>query len=176
MGLPGYGVVRKDLVTGEILLPLTEAGGGNNAGNSNLDFLPSNEIYAMISDGSNLYLGGEDGAVKWDGIQSIDFQGRGGSWVTNPDTFFDFVLLGNDIFVGTDRGVCKYPTNTVRVDDCMNVNDGMPDWATRSVGTDGARIYGGTNDGVGILSVNPFDVIDTWDCLLYTSPSPRDTG
>ncbi len=172
MGLPGYGVVRKDLVTGEILLPLTEAGGGNNAGNSNLDFLPSNEIYAMISDGSNLYLGGEDGAVKWDGIQSIDFQGRGGSWVTNPDTFFDFVLLGNDIFVGTDRGVCKYPTNTVRVDDCMNVNDGMPDWATRSVGTDGARIYGGTNDGVGILSVNPFDVIDTWEAGEDTENAP----
>ena len=75
-------------------------------------------------------LGGEDGAVKWDGVQSIDFQGRGGSWVTNPDTFFDFVLLGNDIYVGTDRGVCKYPTNTVQVDDCMNANDGMPDWET----------------------------------------------
>ena len=89
---------------------LDRIGGGNNAGNSNLDFLPSNEIYAMVSDGSNLYLGGEDGAVKWDGAQSIDFQGRGGSWVTNPDTFFDFVLLGNDIYVGTDRGVCKYPT------------------------------------------------------------------
>ena len=172
MSLPGYGVVRKDLVTGEILLPLTESGGGNNAGNSNLDFLPSNEIYAMVSDGSNLYLGGEDGAVKWDGVQSINFQGRGGSWVTNPDTFFDFVLLGNDIYVGTDRGVCKYPTTTVQVDDCMNANDGMPDWETRAVGTDGTRIYGGTNDGVGILTVNPFDVVDTWEAGEDTDNAP----
>ena len=58
MGLPGYGVVRKDLVSGEILLPLTDSSGSN----SNLDFLPSDVIYAMISDGSHLYIGGEDGA------------------------------------------------------------------------------------------------------------------
>ncbi len=171
MGLPGYGVVRKDLASGEILLPFTESGGGNNP-NLNLDFLPSDEIYTMISDGSHLYIGGEDGAVKWDGTQSIDFQGRGGSWVTNPDTFFDFVLLGGDIYVGTDRGVCKYPTSTVQVDDCMNVNDGMPDWETRSVGTDGNRIYGGTSDGVGILTVNPFDVVDTWEAGEDTDNAP----
>ena len=168
MGLPGYGVVRKDLVTGEILLPLTESGGGN----SGLDILPSDVVYAMISDGSNLFIGGEDGAVKWDGSQAIDFQGRGGSWVTNPDTFFDFALLGNDIYVGTDRGVCKYPTSTVQVDDCMNANDGMPDWQTQSVGTDGSRIYGGTNDGVGILTVNPFDVVDTWEAGEDTDNAP----
>ena len=71
MGLPGYGVVRKDLVSGEMLLPLTDSGGSN----SNLDFLPSDVIYAMISDGSHLYIGGEDGAVKWDGSQSINFKG-----------------------------------------------------------------------------------------------------
>ena len=168
MGLPGYGVVRKDLVSGEILLPLTDSGGSN----SNLDFLPSDVIYAMISDGSHLYIGGEDGAVKWDGSQSINFQGRGGSWVTNPDTYFDFVLLGSDIYVGTDRGVCKYPTSTVQVDDCMNANDGMPDWETRSVGTDGTRIYGGTNDGVGILTTSPFDVIDTWEAGEDTDNAP----
>ena len=168
MGLPGYGVVRKDLVTGEVLLPLTESGGGN----SGLDILPSNIVYAMISDGSNLFIGGEDGAIKWDGSQAIDFQGRGNSWVTQPDTFFDFVLLGNDIYVGTDRGVCKYPTSTVQVDDCINANDGMPDWQTRSVGTDGSRIYGGTNDGVGILTVNPFDVVDTWEAGEDTDNAP----
>ena len=160
--------MRKDLVSGEILLPLTDSGGSN----SNLDFLPSDVIYAMISDGSHLYIGGEDGAVKWDGSQSINFQGRGGSWVTNPDTYFDFVLLGSDIYVGTDRGVCKYPTSTVQVDDCMNANDGMPDWETRSVGTDGTRIYGGTNDGVGILTTSPFDVIDTWEAGEDTDNAP----
>ena len=173
MGLPGFGVVRKDLVTGEILLPLTESGNGNNQpGGANLDILASDIVYAMVSDGSYLYIGGEDGAVKWDGSQAIDFQGRGGSWVTQPDTFFDFVLLGSDIYVGTDRGVCKYPTATVQVDDCLNVYDGMPDWETRSIGTDGSLIYGGTNDGVGILSASPFDVIDTWEAGEDTDNAP----
>ena len=168
MGLPGYGVVRKDLASGEILLPFTDSGGGN----SNLDFLPSDVVYALLSDGSNLYIGGEDGAVSWDGSQAIDFQGRGGSWVTQPDTFYDFAISGGDIYVGTDRGVCKYPLNTLQVDDCLNVYDGMPDWATRTVATDGSEIYAGTDDGVGILTTNPFDVIDTWEAGEDTDNAP----
>ena len=155
MGLPGYGVVRKDLTNGEILLPLVE-----NSDINGIEILPNDNIYALISDGAALYIGADDGAVKWDGVQSVDFAGRGQSWVTQPDQFFDFALLGNDIYVGTDRGVCKYPTATLVVDDCQNVYDGMPDWATYSVGTDGSQIYGGTNDGVGILTANPFEVVD----------------
>ena len=175
MGLPGYGVVRKDLATGEILLPFTDSGGGNNPGSggaSGLDFLPSDIIYALFSDGSNLYIGGEDGAVRWDGSQAVDLQGRGGSWVTQPDTFYDFTILGSDIYVGTDRGVCKYPISTLQVDDCLNVYDGMPDWSTRTVATDGSKIYGGTNGGVGILTTSPFDVVDTWEAGEDTDNAP----
>lgn len=175
MGLPGYGVVRKDLTTGEILLPLTESSGGNNPGNgggSGLDFLPSDVIYALLSDGSNLYIGGEDGAVSWDGSQAINLQGRGSSWVTQPDTFYDFTIIGSDIYVGTDRGVCKYPISTLQVDDCLNVYDGMPDWSTRSIATDGSKIYGGTNGGVGILTTSPFDVVDTWEAGEDTDNAP----
>ena len=61
--------------------------------------------------------------------------------VIQPDTFYDFTILGSDIYVGTDRGVCKYPLSTLQVDDCLNVYDGMPNWATRSVANDGTRIY-----------------------------------
>ncbi len=167
MGLPGYGVVRKDLVTGEILLPLIE---GNNP--NSIEMLADSQVYSLISDGSNLFIGTADAAIKWDGSTATYFQSRGNSWVTQPQDFYDFALLGNDIYVGTDRGVCKYPVSTVIIDDCMNVYDGMPNWATFSVGTDGTRIYGGTNQGVGILTVNPFEVVDTWEAGEDTDNAP----
>ena len=167
LGLPGYGVVRKDLSTGEILTPFTESGSANG-----LDILPSDNIFALISDGSNIYIGTDSGAVKWDGIQALDFQGDGSSWTRQPSQFFDFALLGSDIYVGTNIGVCRYPTSTVDIDDCMNVYDGMPNWATYSVGTDGSNVYGGTTQGVGILTVSPFDVVDTWEAGEDTDNAP----
>jgi len=175
LGLPGYGVVRKDLSTGEILMPLTESSGGNNpggGGSSATEILPNDNIYALISDGSNLYIGTQQGAVKWDGSTAIDFQGDRSSWTTQPSQFFDFTLLGSDIYVGTNIGVCRYPTSTVAIDDCMNQYDGMPDWATYSVGTDGSLIYGGTTQGVGILTTNPFEVKDTWEAGEDTDNAP----
>ena len=54
----------------------------------------------------------------------------------------------------------------------MNVYDGMPNWATYSVGTDGSRVYGGTTQGVGILTISPFDVIDTWEAGEDTDNAP----
>ena len=93
----------------------------------------------------------------------LTYKEGGQFWVTQPDTFYDFTILGSDLYVGTDRGVCKYPISTLQVDDCLNVYDGMPDWSTRTIASDGSKIYGGTNGGVGILTTNPFDVVDTWE-------------
>ena len=90
----------------------------------------------------------------------------------STDTFYDFTILGSDLYVGTDRGVCKYPISTLQVDDCLNVYDGMPDWSTRTVATDGSKIYGGTNGGVGILTTSPFDVVDTWEAGEDTDNAP----
>ena len=157
LGLEGYGVARKDLVTGEILAPLTAGSGG---------VLPSNQIYALESDGSNLYIGTQQGARKWDGTQATSFR-QGGSWQTRPQQFFDFEIDGSDIYAGTNIGVCKYDLSSLGIDDCQNVYDGMPNWATYSVGVDSLTVYGGTNSGVGIIDKSNF-------CLLYTSPSPRD--
>lgn len=175
LGLPGYGVVRKDLSTGEILLPFLESLGGGNTGgggSNGLDFLPSDNIYALISDGSSIYIGTGNGAVKWDGNTATQFQGDRSSWTRQPSQFFDFTLLGSEIYVGTNIGVCKYPTSTVDIDDCMNVYDGMPNWATFSVGTDGTAIYGGTSQGVGILTTNPFEVKSTWEAGEDTDNAP----
>ena len=169
LGLPGYGVVRKDLTTGEILLPLIEQSGNNPGANQ---ILPSDVVYALASDGASLFIGTEEGAVKWDGAQAVSFTGKGNGWELYPDDFYDFVLLGSDIYAGTDRGVCKYDAATVQVDDCQNEYDGMPDWSIYSIGTDGTKIYGGTNDGVGILTTNPFEVEDTWEAGEDTDNAP----
>ena len=150
LGLEGYGVARKDLVTGEILAPLTAGSGG---------VLPSNQIYALESDGSNLYIGTQQGARKWDGTQATSFR-QGGSWQTRPQQFFDFEIDGSDIYAGTNIGVCKYDLSSLSIDDCQNVYDGMPNWATYSVGVDALTVYGGTNSGVGIIDKSNFNVLE----------------
>ena len=128
LGLQGYGVVRKDLSTGEILSPLTA---GNRGG-----LLPSDQIYALDTDGTNLYIGTQQGARKWDGNQMTSF-GQGSSWQTRPQQFFDFAvegsISGGSLYAGTNIGVCKYSIATMGINDCQNVYDGMPNWATYSV-------------------------------------------
>ena len=157
LGLPGYGVARKDLSTGEILSPILA---GNRGGP-----LPSSQIFALESDGSNLYIGTQQGARKWDGNQATSF-GQGNSWQTRPQQFYDFVIDGSggsgDIYAGTNIGVCKYDINTMNIDDCQNVYDGMPNWATISVGVDNDYVYGGTTSGVGLITKSNFQHDYNW--------------
>ena len=157
LGLQGYGVARKDLSTGEILSPLTA---GNRGG-----LLPSDQIYALDTDGTNLYIGTQQGARKWDGNQMTSF-GQGSSWQTRPQQFFDFAvegsISGGSLYAGTNIGVCKYSIATMGIDDCQNVYDGMPNWATYSVGYDNAYVYGGTNSGVGLITKSNFQHDENW--------------
>jgi hypothetical protein len=101
LGLQGYGVARKNMTSGEILSPLLAGQGG---------VLPSNQIYALETDGSNLYIGTQQGARKWDGAQATSF-GQGSSWQTRPQQFFDFAveasISGGSLYAGTNIGVCK---------------------------------------------------------------------
>ena len=157
LGLQGYGVARKDLSTGEILSPLTA---GNRGG-----LLPSDQIYALDTDGTNLYIGTQQGARKWDGNQMTSF-GQGSSWQTRPQQFFDFAvegsISGGSLYAGTNIGVCKYSIATMGIDDCQNVYDGMPNWATYSVGYDNTYVYGGTNSGVGLITKSNFQHDENW--------------
>ena len=148
LGLQGYGVARKDMSTGEILAPITA---GNRGG-----VLPSDQIYALETDGSDLYIGTQQGARKWDGTTATSFGQGGSSWQTRPNQFFDFEIDGSDLYAGTNIGVCKYDLSTLAIDDCQNVYDGMPNWATYSVGVDGDYVYGGTNSGVGLITKSNF--------------------
>ena len=153
LGLQGYGVVRKDLATGEILSPIL-ASGRNPP-------LPSNQIYALESDGSSLYIGTQQGARKWDGAQTTSF-GQGSSWQTRPSQFFDFIVDGGSIYAGTNIGVCKYTQSTLAIVDCQNVYDGMPNWATYSLAVDSDTVYGGTTSGVGLIDKQSFQHDTNW--------------
>ena len=157
LGLPGYGVARKNLVTGEILSPFTSEGRNPP--------LPSNQIYALESDGANLYIGTQQGARKWDGAQFTSF-GQGSSWQTRPSQFFDFAIeasiSGGSLYAGTNIGVCKYSIATMGINDCQNVYDGMPNWATYAVGTNANYVFGGTNTGVGVIDKSNFQHDFNW--------------
>ena len=157
LGLQGYGVARKDLSTGEILPPFTASNRGGT--------LPSDLIYALDTDGTNLYIGTQQGARRWDGNQMTSF-GQGSSWQTRPQQFFDFAIeastSGGSLYAGTNIGVCKYSIATMGINDCQNVYDGMPNWATYSVGYDSNYVYGGTTSGVGLITKSNFQHDKNW--------------
>ena len=171
-GIPGYGVARKDLSTGELLVPLTEA--GNNGQGSATEVLPNDNIYALEADGSNLYIGTSGGAIEWDGSSSTSFQ-TGSSWDNRPQQYFDFTVSGGTVYAATNIGVCAWSTGQISSTnpDCLNVFDGMPNWATYSVEADGyGYIFGGTTSGVGIITASPYEVIGEWEAGEQTQNAP----
>ena len=166
MGLPGYGVARKDLSTGEILIPLTLEPNRPNAGST--EILPSNQVYAIEASPSNsvLYIGTSNGAIRWDGNTATEFP-TGNSWNLQPAQFFDFAIdsgiAGGSIYAGTNIGVCQYSVATLGLNDCVNAQDGMPNWGVSAVGFNGSTIFGGTNNGVGLIDKSTLSVYDTWE-------------
>ena len=172
-GIPGYGVARKDLSTNEILLPLTES--GNAGGGSSTEILPSDDIYALEANGNDLYIGTSFGAVGWnEGSSSADSFQIGRNWDERPQQFFDFVVVGSNVYAATNIGVCEFPTSTLDIEECLNVYDGMPNWATYSigVGVSNTYLFGGTNSGVGIITISPFDVVGEWTAGEQTNNAP----
>jgi hypothetical protein len=172
-GIPGYGVARKDLSTGELMTPLTELSNTPGQGAST-GILPSDNIYALEADGSDLYIGTGNGAVKWDGSSSSSFQ-TGRNWDTRPQQYFDFAVSGGTVYVATNIGVCAWSSSQVSSSDpdCLNVYDGMPNWATYSVEADGyGYVFGGTTSGVGIITASPYEVIGEWEAGEQTQNAP----
>ena len=166
MGLPGYGVARKDLSTGEILIPLTVQPNRPNAGST--EILPSNQVYAIEAypGNSGLFIGTANGAIYWDGNSASDLS-IGSTWNLRPSQFFDFAIdasiSGGTVYAGTNIGVCKYSVSTLAIDDCVNAQDGMPNWGVSAVGLNGSTIFGGTSNGVGLIDKSSLSVYDTWE-------------
>ena len=158
MGLAGYGVARKDLATGEILTPL-------NSGNS---IMNSNNIFALEVNGNDLWIGTQLGGFIWDG-SSMSQLTSGNDWTRRPSQHFDFEYDGNWMYAGTNIGVCRYSPSNGAIDDCLNVYDGMPNWATYVVGVNSTTVFGGTFSGVGLIDKSSFSVEDEWVATDSTS-------
>ena len=127
MGLPGYGVARKDMSSGEILIPLTVEPNRGNADPT--EVLPSNQVYALEANPNtgSMFIGTAGGAIYWDGNSASEL-GEGNSWNLQPSQFFDFAIDGGDLYAGTNIGVCKYSVSSLGINDCVNAQDGMPNW------------------------------------------------
>ena len=162
MGLPGYGVARKDMSSGEILIPLTVEPNRGNADPN--EVLPSNQVYALEANPStgSMFIGTAGGAIYWDGNSASEL-GEGNSWNLQPSQFFDFAIDGGDLYAGTNIGVCKYSVSSLGINDCVNAQDGMPNWGVSAVGVNGSTIFGGTNNGVGLIDKSSLSVYDTWE-------------
>ena len=159
MGLAGYGVARKDLSTGEILTPIT----------SQNSIMTSNNIYALEVNGNDLWIGTQLGGYIWDGSSMSQLTTSGSDWTRRPSQHFDFEYDGNWMYSGTNIGVCRYSPSNGAIDDCLNVYDGMPNWATYVVGVNSTTVFGGTFSGVGLIDKSSFTVDDEWEATASTS-------
>lgn len=165
MGLPGYGVARKDLSSGEILTPLTVI--PNRGTPSATEVLPSNQVYALESYPGNsvMLIGTSNGAIRWDGNTATDLP-KGSSWNLQPSQFFDFAIdsgiFGGSIYAGTNIGVCAWAVATLALIDCVNAQDGMPNWGVNAVGFNSTTVFGGTTNGVGLIDKSSFSWTENW--------------
>ena len=160
MGLPGYGVARKDLSTGEILIPLTVTPDRGNP--SSTEILPSNQIFALEENTATggLFIGTGNGAVVWNGNSATSLS-TGNGWNLQPSQHFGFAFDGSTVYSATNIGVCKYAQTSIQ--DCVNAQDGMPNWGVYAIGMNSSTVFGGTSSGVGLIDKSSFTVTDTWE-------------
>jgi len=163
-GLYGYGVIRIDLASGELLEPLLD-GNGNGARGA----LPSDAIYSVavtnVRGSAELAIGTQSGAVLWDGSSAYTVPG-GRNWDERPGQHLEFMDLGSYLYAATNLGVCRWQLDAsggLDIDGCLTVYDGMPNWATYSLGHNSTHIFGGTLSGVGVIARSSFSVVDTWE-------------
>ena len=153
VGLYGYGVVRKDLNTGEILQPILPS--GNNGGNG----LASDEILALWTDTQTgvVYIGTERSLEAWDGSSVTRLYNDGNyrtSSVTNTQ---------NEIYFASNAGLCFYSKSPYQFQGCYDEGDGLPDTFSQHVHLSGDTIFVGTTSGVGLFSLTNETVYETWE-------------
>ena len=128
----------------------------------------SNNIFALEVNGNDLWIGTQLGGFIWDG-SSMSKLTSGNDWTRRPSQHFDFEYDGNWMYAGTNIGVCRYSPSNGAIDDCLNVYDGMPNWATYVVGVNSTTVFGGTFSGVGLIDKSSFSVEDEWVATDSTS-------
>lgn len=163
-GLWGYGVVRIEASTGELLQPITSGPGNGLAG-----ALPSTSIYGMsvtsVGGSPELVIGTQNGAILWDGSTGTNLA-IGSTWDERPSQHLEFLDVGSTLYAATNLGVCRWiqaSNGGVDIDGCLTVFDGMPNWATYALGRNATHLFGGTLSGVGVIDLSTFSVEDTWE-------------
>jgi len=149
MGIEGFGVARKDIVTGQSLSTLdsTSAGIGND------------NIYSVEASGSDLWIGTDGGAWIWDGTTATKV--LEGGFYERPQVFYDFELDGNTMYAGTNQGLCKYSLsgNFFSIPTC---NAYAPIGQVTEVTVNSTTIFAGSNNGVYLIDKATMTVVDTW--------------
>jgi len=150
MGLYGYGVIRKNLQTGQFL----ETWGNRQ--------LPSLNIFALDVDSSgHIWIGTQGGARVWDG-QSMNNVNSGNGW-PRPTQFFDFDNQNGVSYAATNAGICKYSTSTYSLDECWEDDDGLPSNWMKEVKLDGNNLFAGSWYGAALIDLTTEEVVQSWE-------------
>ncbi|MCS5537776.1 MAG: hypothetical protein NZ770_06690, partial [Candidatus Poseidoniaceae archaeon] len=107
LGLYGYGVIRKNLQTGEFLD--TWFGGRNG--------MPNSDVHALHADSNgNIWVGTQDGARVWDGqnFNNVNTQNTDG----NPTVYYDFDSDSSMVYAATNAGICAFYLSNRNLDRC----------------------------------------------------------
>jgi len=149
MGIEGFGVARKDIVTGQTLSTLDSQTTG----------ITNDNVYSVEASGSDLWIGTDRGAWIWDGATATKV--LEGGFYERPQRFYDFELDGSTMYAGTNAGLCKYSLsgNFVSVSTC---NAYSPIGQVTEVAVNSTTIFAGTNNGVYLIDKATMTVVDTW--------------
>ena len=150
MGIEGFGVARKDIVTGQSLSTLSSTTTG----------ITNDNVYSVEASGSDLWIGTDSGAWIWDGTTATKL--LEGGFYERPQRFYDFELDGNTMYAGTSIGLCKYSLsgNFVSVPTCNAFSSGVRQ--VTEVAVNSTTIFAGTNNGVYLIDKTTMTVVDTW--------------
>ncbi|MBT5026653.1 MAG: hypothetical protein HON05_07850 [Euryarchaeota archaeon] len=150
MGIEGFGVARKDIVTGQSLSTLSSANTG----------ITNDNVYSVEASGSDLWIGTDSGAWIWDGTTATKI--LEGGFYERPQRFYDFELDGSTMYAGTNIGLCKYSLsgNFVSVSTCTAFSSALGQ--VTEVAVNSTTIFAGTNNGVYLIDKATMTVVDTW--------------
>ncbi len=150
MGIEGFGVARKDIVTGQSLSTLDSVTTG----------ITNDNVYSVEASGNDLWIGTDSGAWIWDGTTATKV--LDGGFYERPQRFYDFELDGSTMYAGTNLGLCKYSLsgNFISVATCNAFSSSVGQ--VTEVAVNSTTIFAGTNTGVYLIDKATMTVVDTW--------------
>ena len=152
LGLYGYGVIRKNLQTGEFLD--TWFGGRNG--------MPNSDVHALHADSNgNIWIGTQSGARVWDGqnFNNVNTQGVDG----NPTVYYDFDSDSTRAYAATNAGICAFYLSSRNLDRCWDSGDDMVSNWMRAVKVNGNNLFAGSWYGANLIDLSSEEVVQSWE-------------